>query len=217
MTPPSLEVAREILADAAANARASGDPFNEIAAAAIDVVLAQLVTSEAVRSEVVKERDQLYATLHGTAIPPDALVAEMLPCPFCGRADVLHVEPFPGSDWPAVRCRACLCIGPPPRPEGRDQRGATASWNRRKPVTGLDAQTLRALGRSMGFGRLMQEVEWQWRHVLGHAGAGEELTVGPRAALLVPCICAAAEPCDWCGGSRRITARVRDAIPIAVG
>lgn len=42
MTPPSLEVAREILADAAAKARASGDQFNEIAASAIDVVLAAL-------------------------------------------------------------------------------------------------------------------------------------------------------------------------------
>jgi hypothetical protein len=60
MTPPSLAVAREILADAAAKARASGDPFNQIAASAIDVVLARLAEhghEPTVRVPVIGEGD----------------------------------------------------------------------------------------------------------------------------------------------------------------
>lgn len=42
MTPPSIDSARELLVAAATQARASGDPVNELAAAAIDVVLGRL-------------------------------------------------------------------------------------------------------------------------------------------------------------------------------
>lgn len=51
MTPPSLESAREILADAASRARESRDPFAELAAAAIHVVLDALASRFATRTE----------------------------------------------------------------------------------------------------------------------------------------------------------------------
>ena len=148
MTPPSLEDAREILSNAATTARASGDPFAEIGASAIDVVLAELGRRgrwESLESPAMEPQRAASSgvsaaafsgTTHGTSVPPDALVSDMLPCPFCGRADVLHVEAFPGGDWPTVRCRSCLCIGPTPPREGRDQRGAIAIWNRRRPAVG---------------------------------------------------------------------------------
>lgn len=82
----------------------------------------------------------------------------------------------------------------------------------------LDAQTVRILGRGMGFGRLMQLTEREWRHDLG-LDAGAEHTVGPCAALLVPCLCAGddrLQPCGWCGGTRRVTERVRMAFDAAV-
>lgn len=239
MTPPSLDVAREILADVATKARASGDPINEIAAAAIDVVLARLaehsheptvgvpvigesdgppigsaqvgggratitmavdvpadpdgrrpvavtvgcvsvaygpavaawgpttVTATATATGTSTpgcsehacvrhpsclaaavrcgcpecQRAQAAATAHGTAIPPDALVADMLPCPFCGRTDLLGVEPLAERGFLAVKCRACGGIGPGGRTSPYDERGridrvahreATANWNRRK-------------------------------------------------------------------------------------
>lgn len=73
----------------------------------------------------------------------------------------------------------------------------------------MDAKTVRILGRGMGFGRLMQLVEQEWRSV---AGDGTEHSVGPCAALLMPCPCARAAGCEWCGGSNRITERVARAI-----
>jgi hypothetical protein len=58
----------------------------------------------------------------------------MLPCLFCGRIDLLGVEPRPNSGFMSVLCRVCGCIGP----GGGDIAGeATAEaeviahWNRR--------------------------------------------------------------------------------------
>lgn len=71
-------------------------------------------------------------TTHGTAIPPDGLVSEMLPCPFCGKRVLLGVEMAPVSGCPAVWCRACGAWGPPGRGNAEDSGEAIANWNRRK-------------------------------------------------------------------------------------
>lgn len=71
-----------------------------------------------------------------------------------------------------------------------------------------------ALGRQIGFGRLMQLAEWTWREWLvehGHPHGGQH-TVGPCAAALVPCVCVdKPSSCDWCCGTGRVTKRVREA------
>jgi hypothetical protein len=55
----------------------------------------------------------------------------------------------------------------------------------------------------------MQLAEQEWRSV---AGDGTEHSVGPCAALLMPCACACASGCEWCGGSHRVTERVARAM-----
>lgn len=204
MTPPSLNVAREILANAAAKARESGDPFNEIAASAIDVVLAALDQSihgaatvikvatpaaatapiailigslpgmRSIRSredarELFGRRDgdavwdafgraptppvfiaavpevpahpapveparmAPHAMTHGTTIPHEALVAELLPCPFCGSTRLSVAVARPGALFPFVDCAGCGAQGPvrPGAEPARTKREAIAHWNRR--------------------------------------------------------------------------------------
>lgn len=72
----------------------------------------------------------------------------------------------------------------------------------------------------IAFGRMMQLSEKLWReHLAGRHPPGSELSVGPCSACLVPCQCATkAKPeldenklCEWCCGTRRVTARVRKA------
>lgn len=83
---------------------------------------------------VAVSNEQRTAT-HGTAIPPDALVADMLPCPFC-RGQTLSVSMHTGSDPPQVRCRDCGARGPHARSDAN--REAIANWNRRPaPAAGL--------------------------------------------------------------------------------
>lgn len=179
------------------------------------------------------------AAAHGTAIPPEATADEMLPCPFC-RSTTLSVGKPPGGafpilDRPYVSCTACGARGPLARSDAN--REAIANWNRRpgdtvhdfkrepshklgpdavavsaeQRIAATNAKTIRIIGRGMGYGRLMQIVEEQWREV---AGDGSELTVGPCAGLLVPCVCTqgGSQPCAWCEGARRVTQRVRNAI-----
>lgn len=70
-------------------------------------------------------------------------------------------------------------------------------------------------GLGFGFGRIMQICETQWRAFLIKQGypTGSELTLGPCAAMLVPCQCVVDdEPdCAWCCGTGRVTERVRNA------
>jgi Lar family restriction alleviation protein len=54
---------------------------------------------------------------------------ELLPCPFCGRTDLLGVEPKTESGFLAVRCRACGTHGPARTAESDDE--AIALWNSR--------------------------------------------------------------------------------------
>lgn len=59
---------------------------------------------------------------------------KMLPCPFCGRTDLLGVEHHPEKGFLCVRCRACGAIGPAGRSVGIeravDRAEAIAHWNR---------------------------------------------------------------------------------------
>lgn len=70
-----------------------------------------------------------------TAGPVDRIVGQPMPerangCPFCGRSDLLGVEPHPEGGFLSVRCRACGCIGPARRSESDGE--AWAAWSARK-------------------------------------------------------------------------------------
>lgn len=69
-----------------------------------------------------------------------------------------------------------------------------------------------ALGESVGFGQLMRLAEEIWgEREIARGTPGGQHTVGPCAALLVPCICQDRRDsfhCDWCCGSGRVTKRV---------
>lgn len=72
---------------------------------------------------------------------------------------------------------------------------------------------VKRLGDSIGFGRMMQLAESEWRAKLEPQGeAGGEHTTGPCAALMVPCPCESRSNCDWCCGAGRVTKRVRQAM-----
>jgi hypothetical protein len=81
-----------------------------------------------------------------------------------------------------------------------------------------EEQLVRQLGDRIGYGRLMQLAEEQWRAVLVDSGLeGGEFSVGPCAAELVPCPCPPADAdhaghCPWCCGVGRVTKRVFEAI-----
>lgn len=75
MTPPSLTVAREILTDDAAKARTSGDPVAELAAAAIDVVLAELDR----RPSVHGDASVITVSAPAAATAPAAILLGCLP------------------------------------------------------------------------------------------------------------------------------------------
>ena len=78
-----------------------------------------------------------------------------------------------------------------------------------------DEDLVRALGDRIGYGRTMQLAEELWRERLPRDGlpVGGELTVGPCAAALVPCVCEREDRhlCAWCCGTGRVTRRVRRA------
>jgi Lar family restriction alleviation protein len=64
------------------------------------------------------------------------MIEAMLPCPFCGRADLLSFEPYPVSGFLGVKCWACGCIGPHGRGHSVDaldqqREEAVAHWNAR--------------------------------------------------------------------------------------
>ncbi len=92
-------------------------------------------------------------------------------------------------------------------------------WDR---LSEAEARPVRDLGNSIGFGRLMQLVEQEWRaFAIMNGTEGSEHTRGPCAAMMVPCGCRDSEPrrswysdddmvhCDWCCGAGRVTERVK--------
>jgi hypothetical protein len=65
------------------------------------------------------------------------------------------------------------------------------------------------LGDKIGYGRIMQLAQELWRNKLALEGmAGGELTVGPCAAMMVPCIHPVVDSnghCKVCCGSGSVT------------
>ena len=85
------------------------------------------------------------------------------------------------------------------------------------PQREQEAADVRALGERIGYGRMMQLAEQEWnRSAISIGTPGGELTVGPCAGMLVPCVCdreiVRDEHCEWCCGTKRVTERVRRAI-----
>lgn len=79
-----------------------------------------------------------------------------------------------------------------------------------------EENAVRNLCDVIGYGRAMQLAEILWRKKLEPQGiAGGEHTVGPCAALMVPCPHPREESagnCDWCCGSGRVTKKVLEAM-----
>lgn len=72
------------------------------------------------------------------------------------------------------------------------------------------------LGKSMGYGRLMELAQQEWRRELRNSNdvVGSEFAYGPCVALTVVCGCryeeSATSSCDWCCGSGWLTRHVRE-------
>lgn len=88
-----------------------------------------------------------------------------------------------------------------------------------QPRLKAEERAVKALGQSVGYGRMMHLCEQLWRESLitkhGLPG-GAEFSVGPCAGLLVECPCPksgqdANGHCDWCCGAKRVTRLVRHA------
>ena len=93
----------------------------------------------------------------------------------------------------------------------------TTSESRPRPLTD-DESIVWTIAVSLGFNHLMELAERLWHERAIRRGIpGTELTIGPCARELVPCphppdALSANGHCDWCGGTNRVTARVRRAI-----
>lgn len=83
-----------------------------------------------------------------------------------------------------------------------------------------EENAVRQIGDLIGYGRVMQLAEQIWRKKLEPKGfAGGELTVGPCAAMMVPCPHSEFDQnghCVWCCGSGRVTERVLQAMILNV-
>jgi hypothetical protein len=81
---------------------------------------------------------------------------------------------------------------------------------------GAEEVAVRDLGERIGYGRMMELAEQEWRTKLAGTGypSGGEFSVGPCAADLVSCPCPA-NGCDWCCGTKRVTKKVLEAIESA--
>ncbi len=95
------------------------------------------------------------------------------------------------------------------------------AWQENEAWRKLEAEesaAVLALCRRIGFGRVMQLASKLWGEYLverfGEKHRGGQHSVGPCAASLVECGCVEREHprgCDWCGGVRQVTRRVRQA------
>ncbi len=83
------------------------------------------------------------------------------------------------------------------------------------PRRAREEAEVRALGERIGYGRVMQLAEQEWRRAaVANGTPGAELTVGACAGLLVPCPCPTPDAnghCDWCCGTKHVTERVAKA------
>lgn len=105
----------------------------------------------------------------------------------------------------------CKAIGIVRGPEA--ERAARRFVEAMTPSFSSPREAVKYMAERMGYGFLMATTETLWRekNELENEFPGSEHTVGPCAALLVPCVCRSAgapEPCDWCCGAGRVTKRV---------
>jgi len=104
------------------------------------------------------------------------------------------------------------------RLEREEHEAAEAFLREHQPRLEAEKHAVRELGDRIGYGRLMQAAEEVWRDINRERGMpGAEHTVGPCAAVLVPCPNCSdgldeGESCDWCAGAGRVTHRVAKAI-----
>lgn len=100
------------------------------------------------------------------------------------------------------------------------EREMRAMIEAQRPRLDAEEREVEALGRRIGFGRLMQAAEAVWRRV--GVVPGSEHTVGPCASMMERCP-HLADPgpnpawftgphCDWCCGAGRVTKRVAQAM-----
>ena len=68
---------------------------------------------------------------------------------------------------------------------------------------------VKRLGDAIGYGRLMQLAQHEWRKSLEERGntTGAEGVCGPCKAATVPCGCKGG--CDWCEGAGWLTIKVK--------
>lgn len=75
----------------------------------------------------------------------------------------------------------------------------------------FDKAQVKALGRDIGYGNIMNLASECWREFLEASGhpSGGEFVPGPCKASTVPCDCGGS--CDWCCGSGWLTLKVKEA------
>lgn len=73
-----------------------------------------------------------------------------------------------------------------------------------------EAVAVKLLGDVIGYGRMMQLAQQEWRNALIEKGwpEGGEFVSGPCKAMTVECGCRGG--CDWCEGSQWLTKKVKD-------
>lgn len=79
----------------------------------------------------------------------------------------------------------------------------------RAQILANEAEAVKELGDTIGYGRMMQLTEQEWRKSLKEQGwpEGGEFVYGPCKAQTVPCECRGG--CDWCEGSQWLTKKVK--------
>lgn len=120
--------------------------------------------------------------------------APLLPCPFCGSADVAIDVPDYG-DVRAVRCRQCEAEGPYDGSRPDHQEHAVAAWNRRAPAPPSPAAGMVPLPPGedyagvMAWARCYQRLSAEadamqdWIEARTNAGLALEIRHAARAAL----------------------------------
>jgi hypothetical protein len=77
-----------------------------------------------------------------------------------------------------------------------------------------EENAVRILGDEIGYGRVMQLAEQEWRKRAKAQGLeGSEHTTGPCATFMMRCPHPELDDnghCEWCCGSGRVTKRVRE-------
>lgn len=87
------------------------------------------------------------------------------------------------------------------------------------PRNMAETRAVRELGTAIGFGRLMQLAQQEWRRIVAPDGfQGSEHSIGPCVIMTYVCGCRLNDKvsCDWCKGAGWLTKKVRE-LQIASG